>query len=179
MTEEWRAIADFPDYAISNLGQVKRLTSRTCAKAGTILRQCWRGGRGTHKGYLAVDLCRDGRKSTQSVHVLVTEAFHGRRPEGMVPNHRDGDTANNRSSNLEWATQSRNVQHAYDLGLADAKGERNGQAKLTEQEVIAIRQLSTGRRGEIAAIARQFNISQRQTADIIQRKAWPHVGAVA
>jgi hypothetical protein len=179
MTEEWRVIADFPNYAVSNLGRVKRLTSRTCAKAGAILKQAWRGGRGVHKGYLAVDLCADGRKVTHSVHVLVTEAFHGKRPEGLVPNHRDGDAANNSASNLEWATQSRNVQHAYDIGLSDAKGERNGQAKLTEPDIVAIRRLSTGRRGEFTAIGKKFGISPNHAADIIRRKAWPHVGDAA
>lgn len=173
MIEEWRVIAGFPDYAISNMGRVKRLTSRTCAKAGAILKQCWRGGRS--KGYLAVDLCFEGGKRTVSVHVLVADAFLGPRPAGHVPNHRDGDRGNNRLSNLEWTTQSQNVAHAYSLGLADAKGERNGQAKLTASDVVEIRRLACGRRGEYAALARRFNVSPRQVADIVKGLAWPHL----
>lgn len=175
VAERWRVVEDFPSYAVSSLGRVKRLTSRTCAKAGSMLKQSWRGGRGGSRGYLAVDLCADGRKSSQSVHLLVAAAFLGERPGGMVPNHSDGDRGNNSAANLEWVTQSRNVAHAYELGLADAKGEANGQAKLTSADVVAIRSLATGRRGEYTAIARSFNISSRQAADIIKGKAWPHL----
>lgn len=176
IAEEWRVIADWPDYAISNLGRVKRLTTRTCAKAGTILKQCWRGGRGSEPGYLAVDLSRPGvKKRTVSVHVLVADAFLPPRPEGHVPNHLDGVRVNNRSDNLEWVTRARNVQHAYDIGLSDAKGQRNGQAKLREADVIEIRRMATGRRGECVTIADRFGISARQVSDIIKGKAWAHL----
>lgn len=180
MTETWKTIEGYPDYAISDMGQVKRLTSRTCAKAGSILKQAWSGGRKADKRYLIVDLCRLGEgKRTCSVHVLVAEAFLGARPEGMVPNHMDGDRSNNAASNLEWVTQSRNVKHAYELGLADAKGEANGQAKLTTEQVTSIRRESTGRWGEYTALARAYDVSPRQIADIIKGKAWPHVTALA
>lgn len=173
MIEEWRVIADFPDYAVSDMGRIKRLTSRTCAKAGTILKQCWRGGR--NKGYLAVDLCFDGGKRTVSVHVLVADAFLDPRPADHIPNHRDGDRGNNCLSNLEWATQSQNVKHAYAIGLADAKGERNGHAKLTATDVLEIRRLACGRPGECANLGRRFHVSRRQVADIIKGVAWPHL----
>lgn len=175
MTEEWRVIDGFPDYAVSSLGKIKRLTSRTCAKAGSILRQCWSRANAKDRGYLTVDLCAGGKKSTKSVHILVIEAFKGRRPANLVPNHEDGDRSNNRASNLKWVTQSRNVKHAYELGLADAKGERNGQAKLTEPTILQIRALATGKRGQYAEIGRRFDISAGHAAGIIKRKAWPHI----
>lgn len=176
MTERWKEIAGWPDYAVSDLGRVKRLTTRTCAKAGAILKAAWRGGRGREKGYLAVDLSAPGvRKRTFSVHVLVAEAFLGERPARHVPNHKDGDRANNAASNLEWATQSSNVKHAYESGLADARGERNGQAVLTEAEVYEIRRTYTGRRGEQAAMARRYGVSDATIRDVVKGKTWPHL----
>ena len=175
MEEVWRVLPEWPAYAVSNHGRVKRLVSRTSAKAGAILRQCERGGHRPGTGYLAVDLSNGPIRKTVSVHILVANAFIGERPLGMVPNHKDGDRNNNCADNLEWATQSRNVKHAYDIGLSDAKGECNGQAKLTSDQVRKIRRLSTGRRGEIAAFAVRFNISPRQVSDIIKGKAWPHL----
>lgn len=54
-----------------------------------------------------------------SIHNLISHVFH---PEsykpGLVPNHKDGDKTNNSASNLEWSTQSQNIQHAYDTGLS-------------------------------------------------------------
>lgn len=173
--EEWRAIDGYPDYAVSDQGRVMRVTSRTCAKAGAILKKSLSGGRNKDGRYFIVDLVLNGKKSTKLVHILVTEAFLGPRPPGHVVNHRSGERGDNRKDNLEWVTQSRNVQHAYDLGLSDAKGERNGQAKLTEADVREIRRLSTGKRGEFTALAARFNVGSRQIADIIKGKAWPHI----
>lgn len=178
MVEEWRTVGGWPDYEVSNLGRVKRVTSRTCAKAGTILRQCWRGGKIGQMGYLSIDLsspCR--KKQSAAVHVLVATAFLGQRPEGLNPNHRDGKRSNNRADNLEWITQSANVKHAYALGLADAKGERNGQAKLMEADVIEIRLAYLGRRGEQVALGRRFGVHPATIRDIVNGRTWTHVAA--
>lgn len=175
MNERWAQIEGWPDYAVSDFGRVKRLTTRTCAKAGSILRAAWRGGRGAEKGYLAVDLCRDGERKTFSVHVLVAEAFLAERPEEHVPNHVDGDRSNNAATNLEWVTQSRNVKHAYELGLATAKGEANGQAVLSEWDVIAIRAAYSGKRGQQAAMARQYAVNPTTIRDVVKGRTWPHL----
>lgn len=172
MTEEWRTIAGWPDYAVSNLGRVRRLSSRTCAKAGAILKATRRS---KGRPYLCVCLCRDGQTSVRAVHVLVAEAFLGVRPKGQVPNHQDGDPTNNRASNLKWETQSRNVQHAYELGLADATGENNGQSVLTEADVIAIRSSYTGARGQQSAMSRAYGVNPTTIRDVIKRRTWTHV----
>lgn len=170
-------IAGFPDYAVSSAGRVKRLTSRTRAKAEAILKQSWRGGRSSDRGYLCVDLCRLGQKKrTVSVHVLVAEAFLSDRPTGKNPNHKDADRANNRASNLEWKTQSENVQHAYDLGLRDCRGEGNGQARLTTSEVIGLREASlTATRGFYATEARRLDVSETTIRDAVTGRTWSHL----
>lgn len=91
-------------------------------------------------GYLAVNLYRGTTISARKryIHDLVAEAFIGPKPSGMTVNHKDGVKTNNVVSNLEYLTLSDNLRHAHRTGLINNRGENNGQAKLTEQDVYAI-----------------------------------------
>ena len=173
MDENWKTVEDFPDYAVSDLGRVKRLTTRTCAKAGAILKAC---GRSKKRPYLSVDLCRDGKRRTVFVHRLVALAFLPPPPfDGAEVNHCDGDKRNPALSNLEWETSSGNQIHAYATGLATAVGEANGQAKLTEADVLDIRSASTGSRGEAVAFAVAYGVSGATVRDALSRRTWAHL----
>lgn len=168
MREKWRVVEGFENYAVSSRGRVKRLKNSTCGKAGAILKAS--GAR-----YLGVTLMRDGKKHSKHVHVLVAVAFHGPRPPGLVPNHQDGRKTNNAASNLEWGTQGYNMKHAYELDLSDARGEKNGQAKLAAAQVISMRESADGKRGQLARLAREFSVSPRTVSAILKGTAWPHL----
>jgi hypothetical protein len=58
------------------------------------------------------------RYQSHGVHRLVAEAFCGRPPGSDVVNHKNGDPADNRASNLEWLTQQQNCAHAVATGLS-------------------------------------------------------------
>lgn len=118
--ERWAVIDDFPNYAISDQGRVKRLTSVTCAKAGSILKT---PPRSKCRPYPSVDLCHNGKRRTEMVHILVARAFlEAPAFEGAEVNHKNGNKADPVFTNLEWATSSGNSLHAYETGLADARG---------------------------------------------------------
>jgi hypothetical protein len=171
--ERWVEVEGFPDYAVSDHGRIKRLTSRTCAKAGSILKTPLRSK--SHP-YPSIDLCAGGGKRTEMVHILVARAFlEPASFEGAEVNHKNGNKADPTYTNLEWTTSSGNSLHAYAAGLACAAGEANGQAKLTEAQVIQIRAASTGSRGEIACMARTYNVSGRAISDVIARRRWTHI----
>ena len=99
--EEWRPIAGFPGYAVSNLG---RVVSHRRGRPRDL-----RGGY-TVSGYHTIGLWSGGRRRTRRVHQLVVEAFIGPRPPGSDVRHLDGDKTNNCVTNLAIGTRSENMQ---------------------------------------------------------------------
>lgn len=79
-----------------------------------------------------------------SIHRMVLETFDPRPNMALLEvNHIDGDKTNNKLENLEWVTHQENMQHAVKYNLTKKcsnEGIKNGRAKLTEEQVKAIRQ---------------------------------------
>lgn len=145
MKEIWKPVIGFEEaYAVSNQGRVKSLDrvvySVLCGsfmKKGNLLSPFFRG-----KGYLAVNVFKNNKKYTKSVHTLVAEAFIEN--PNILPqiNHIDGVKINNYVENLEWTTNSENQKHAYAMGLNVAiSGSKSNLAKLNEQKVKQIKWL--------------------------------------
>lgn len=104
-TEQWLHVPDWEGlYEVSDLGRVRRVAGGQGARANHILKQ--------HPvsagNYLGVTLCRNGMRRSAMVHTLVLEAFSGARPPGMEACHSDGDSHNNRATNLRWDTVAEN-----------------------------------------------------------------------
>ncbi len=136
MTERWRLIRDFPAYEVSDHGRVRRITPSRGGPSmvGRPLRPGNTGG-----GYQMVALYSDLGRFQLKVHRLVLEAFVGPPPPGM-PHcaHGDGNPANNRLENLRWDTVQGNLADRAEHGT-EITGERNGRAKLSSSDVMAIR----------------------------------------
>jgi hypothetical protein len=101
--EEWRIIAGFDNYTISNLGRVRN------DRTGRILRASLGGD-----GYLAVSLYNNGHH-TKKIHKLVATAFIGD-SNGLDVNHIDRNRQNNHVSNLEYCTRSANNRNRTAYG---------------------------------------------------------------
>lgn len=98
---EWRVVPGFPDYSVSELGEV--LSTRR-GKPRVLKPDVDKGG------HCRVDLTSpDGNAKTCKVHQLVMLSFVGPRPDGLLVRHLDGNPANNTAANLAYGTYSENA----------------------------------------------------------------------
>ena len=103
--EIWTKTSVNCNYDVSNTGRVRRRGSdKDCSTRD-------------RKGYLAVDLYKDGQRTTNTIHKLVAEAFVPNPDNKPEVNHIDGNRYNNDYRNLEWVTHQENCRHAWDTGL--------------------------------------------------------------
>ena len=151
-TDEWRDVVGFETYyQISSNGHVRRNeTSR--------LLRPWIAG----SGYYYVELRGQNRRRRVTVHTLVAEAFHGPKP---TPRHEvahwDGVATHNSADNLRWATHAENVHDQQRHGTLHTpvfQGSAHPRSKLTDQNVICIREAYYGRRGQLTDMARIYGV---------------------
>lgn len=119
--EIWKPIKGYEGfYLISNLGRIKSLdrTVYQLHKDGGQAKHIYKGKivkpYAYKGGYVRVGLHKNGEMKTYSVHRLVGEHFLEKKPGKDYINHLDCNKANNNVNNLEWCTQSENIQYAYD-----------------------------------------------------------------
>lgn len=156
-SEQWKIISDFPQYAVSNYGRVKRVIGIKGQAAGKIISQRLHPNIKYSKcNYPSVRFNINGKTFTRLVHIFVLTAFAGDRPAGMVANHKDGNKENNHIANLEWTTQSENIKHAFRLKLKEnKKGVKNPQSKLSYSEAYFVKKL-----------LKDGHLTQKQIGDI-------------
>ena len=112
MREEiWKDVVNgFSAYAVSNLGRVKNKEKNFIAKLTV----------DNSTGYMVINILGDdGRRYVKCVHRLVAEAFIPNPDGKRVVNHINCDKTDNRVENLEWATDSENMKHAFQHGLCE------------------------------------------------------------
>lgn len=163
--EEWKVIPSFPDYEISSLGVVRRLTRAKRTWVGRVLTNST-----NHDGYLSVKLTKDKKEYGRLVHVLVAEAFIGPKPPGMEVNHKDSCRSNPNLTNLEYCTHSQNMQHSAD-STGGTRGELSSRATCTEASVREIRSMHKNGM-KISDISRAFGMNYGTVSSIIHRKTW-------
>ena len=111
--ENWRPIALYPDYLVSDHGRVMSLKfgKKRILKPGIV-----------GDGYKAVVLRLDGKNHMYRIHRLVATAFLTNPENKRCIDHVDGCRTNNRVANLRWATHSENSQNKAASGACPYKG---------------------------------------------------------
>lgn len=157
--EVWKPVVGYDElYEVSNQGRVKSLRS------GKVLSTT----PSKHLGYVVYNLRRAGAVQAVYAHSLVLETFVAPRPsKNHQACHNNGFRADNRVGNLRWGTRIENYEDARRHGT-NSKGRRHGSAKLTEQDVLAIRADPRLHR----EIASAYGISRSRISTIKSRKAW-------
>lgn len=168
-------MVEAPDYAVGDDGSLwtpfgRGQTVATAWKRTAIYRRPY-GAR-----YMVVCLrLPSNRKKVvcRYVHKLVMDAFVGPCPEGQEVLHEDNDTANNTVSNLRYGTRVENTADKFRHGTF-VVGSRHHNAKLTEDEVRAIRQMRSAR-VKIKTLAGMYGVSTSIIGCIVHRRGWVHV----
>lgn len=126
----WKPVKGYENiYEVSDVGAVRRAISKKIV-----------GQHKNYKGYWKVNLQIAGTRKLRPVHRLVAEAFVPNPDKLPFVNHISGDKGENTRWNLEWCTGSDNLKHAHRLGLRSSVGGRNGNSKLKDYAVRAIRE---------------------------------------
>lgn len=109
------------------------------------------------------------------IHRLVYLVFKGEIPLSCQINHIDGNKLNNNITNLEIVTTKENSDHAKGLGLMKyLKGELNGNAVFTDEQVIEMRKLySEGYLSKDLAI--KFGSTLKHIQHLIAGKSYKHL----
>ena len=167
LKEIWKPIEDYPQFEVSNYGKIRRIATGKVLKLNI-----------NKQGYLAVcvSLGKKGTYKSFKVHREVAKLFIPNPENKPQVNHIDGDKLNAHVTNLEWATGSENIVHAYDNDLIDFKtGEEVWCAKLTQEDVEFIR-ANYSPRGSNGISCRQlaklFDIDHSVVSRIVNKKAW-------
>jgi len=172
--EEWRDVVGYEGiFQVSNFGRIKRISVRSSHSSRFVGR--FRKPQKHNDGYLQIDLSRGHH---QLIHKIVMDAFVGPCPSGYEVNHIDHDRQNNCLRNLEYVTPKENVNKSLVLGVAllnKARGEKQGLAKLTTEQVVNIRRIFNENKISYRALGKMFNVNGRAIQAIVLRETWKHV----
>ena len=125
-------------------------------------------------GHLRLELSKNGEIEHWFVHRLVLTAFRRPAREGEVSRHLDGCPTNNNIENLKWGTHIENMSDTIRHG--SQKGENNGSATLSKDNVLEIRRLWDSKDCKNQCeLARMFNTSNSNIHLIVHRKSWTGV----
>ncbi len=170
--EVWRDVLGYEGYyQVSNMGRIKSLSRSTYhfKNKERLFKM-----NPEKDGGIRVFLSKDLKNTRFQLHRLVAFAFIPNPKNLPFINHISGNRADNRVENLEWVTPSENILHAYRIGLKNAEGMNNGQAKLKDEDIIKIKQLYKDGvfQKEIAKI---FNVCRPLISMIVCNKIWKHL----
>ena len=179
----WLPIPGFEDrYEVSSDGRVRTVErvvkllppfNQRLFPSVEVRRQIDRSRGPSFTLYEQVLLNKGGRRNakTYRVHRLVLLAFVGPLPDGMESRHSDGNSLNNRISNLSYDTHQKNMNDRAAHGNHHIYGEENKKSKLTEEQVLEIRSCLTPG----IELARRFGVTKQSIYQIRWGKVWKHL----
>ena len=119
MQEEYKTVKEFPNYQISNLGNIKRMLTVSTDSKGRIrtykekqLNVC----EGSN-GYMHLGMRKNNKHHTRYIHQLVAIAFLDHSlSNGKEVDHIDGNILNNKLDNLQLLLPQENVVKYHNKG---------------------------------------------------------------
>jgi hypothetical protein len=179
--EEWRDIPGYEGvYRVSDFGRVCRVT-KYGEKSLLNPSLC--------NGYFRVNLSLNNKTGKQFVHRLVAAVFLQADTLRKYVNHKDTIRTNNRLENLEYVTPAENSAHAKSFGLFPTgdkhhfnakpncrlKGENVGTAKLSNAQVIHIKEALASKLYTGKELAKIYGVSPSVICSINKNRRWQSV----
>lgn len=133
----------------------------------------------TESGWMSIEATRPRgeRYKTVSIngrhmrlHSLIAEVFHGPRPDGLEVAHENGNEDDNRPDNLSYKTVLENARDRVRHGTQH-RGEKTPTAKLTADQVVAIR----NDQRPYPKISAAFGVCVAQVCRIKAGSRWAHI----
>ena len=132
----------------------------------------WMGGKTKKAGYGQFNL--NGKMVL--AHRLAWSLRYKREiPEGMQINHHCDNTGCVNPRHLFLGTQADNMRDAVEKGRLANQGEDNGYSKLTEVQVLLIREIYGQGLAAQNLIARVYGVSETTISCIVNNKNWLHL----
>lgn len=102
------------------------------------------------------------------------EAVHGPIPSGMNVCHTCDNPPCVRPDHLFLGSHAVNQRDRKAKGRS-GYGEHNGRAKLTDEDVVGIRQQYASGLATQRQLSQEHGVSQRMISKIVRREAWTHL----
>lgn len=175
---EWRNCPRFPNFDVSEWGDVRRAVAVHGGNIGLRLKGFIDGD-----GYIRYAMTdRDGAKKSVGAHVLVAEAFISQRPtEKHEVAHNNGSRVCCHYSQLRWATRKENHEDRNIHGTGVGIGQDNRNAKLTDEQVVEMRERYRDIKNKvvkqkISDLAKEYGICHEHLCGVVNGSKWAHVG---
>ena len=177
MKETWKSIEGYEGlYEVSNLGNIKSLERKCDSRYWRPVRERILKPAQSKGGYYGVILSNNKIKKRHLVARLVLTAFVSNPENKPQVNHISGVKSDNTVLNLEWNTRSENQKHANRIGLKHGLvGDKCNLTRLTERQVLDIREIYKTGLFSQRAIALEYGVDQSLISCIITRKIWCHL----
>lgn len=131
--------------------------------------ECWNWIGGIQsKGYGSFGI---GEGKTALAHRVAYTLAKGAIPDGLVIRHKCDNRLCCNPNHLELGTVAQNNHDAVERGR-NARGEKNGRAKLTKEQVVEIRRLRLTERKKINELARLYGVHFNSISNILKERYW-------
>ena len=124
MEEIWKNIEGYPNYQVSNMGRVKRLSTGYYRRTEKILKPQLQ-----NNGYLHIKLSQKDKTKCILVHRLIAQVFIPNPNNLPQVNHINEDKTDNRVENLEWCDRKYNINYGNGISKRVKTNKENGTYK--------------------------------------------------